>query len=121
MIFVICVLLSFCAFAQVESVSVEKFEEVLNAMDKRQLIDTRSEIEFSKQRISGAININPRDPDLLQKVEHFDKDKPVLIYCLVAVRTKRVMGILKRAGFTMVYELDGGIDAWISEGKPIEK
>ena len=116
----ICLLFSVCVFAQVESVSIEKFEELWIATNGEQLIDTRSAIEFGRSRIPGAINISLRDPAFQEKMRQLDRDKPVLIYCLIGVRTKRVMRTLQGAGFKTVYELDGGIDLWIREGKPLE-
>jgi len=118
--FTICILFSFCAFTQVGTISVDKFEEKLTVADGVQLIDTRSSVEFGRYRIPGAVNISLRDPKFQEKMEQLDRDKPVLIYCLIGTRTKRVMTNLRRAGFKTVYELEGGIDLWLREGKSIE-
>jgi len=118
--FTVCVLFSFCAFAQIESVSVEKFAQELTIAGNEQLIDIRSSVEFERYRIPGSINISLRDPKFQEKLEQLDRSKPVLIYCLIGIRTKPMMASLRRAGFKIVYELDGGIDLWLREGKPIE-
>ena len=116
---VIYVMFSFCVFAQVESVSVEKFEKRLIATESRQLIDVRTPQEYETHRIPNAKNINFGSPEFRQQIEQLDKTKPVLIYCRSGVRSKAAMEIFREAGFQTVYELDGGIQAWINSGRSV--
>ena len=118
--FTVCVLFSFCAFAQFGTICVEKFERKLATVGNVQLVDTRSSVEYGRYRIPGSINISLRDPKFQEKMEQLDKDKPVLVYCLIGIRTRRVITNLRRAGFKTAYELEGGIDLWLREGKSIE-
>jgi len=116
----ICSCLSFCAFAQIKSVSVEEFKKQLIATKSEQLIDIRTHHEFEEHRISGAKHIDFRSPEFRKKIEALDKNKPVLIYCLRSVRTMAALEIFREAGFKTVFELQGGIIAWVMEGEPVE-
>jgi rhodanese-related sulfurtransferase len=103
------------------SVSPETFYRTLMAIDSidRQLIDIRSPYEFESHRLVGAINVDIRASGFQEKVAHFDRNKPVFIYCLRGVRTEPAIGILQDLGFKEVIELDGGIIAWIFADMPV--
>jgi thioredoxin len=117
----ICILFSFCTFAQIESVSVDEFEKQLINSKGEQLIDVRTPQEYERYRIIGAKNINFRSSEFRKDIERLDKNKPVLIYCLAGPRSKSAMNLFREAGFKTVYELNGGINAWSRAGKPIEQ
>jgi sulfur-carrier protein adenylyltransferase/sulfurtransferase len=47
--------------------------------------------------------------------EHLDeipRDRDVLVYCLSGARSRTAIGALRAAGFTRLFNLDGGIAAW---------
>ncbi len=80
-------------------------EEVLKALQTpgRIIIDCRSQSEFPMgQRFFGALNI---PVDVLQDrlSEIGSKDRTVIVYCSVGVRSCRGAKILTKAGFTKVY------------------
>ena len=110
-----------CAFAQLQSVPVDEFEKQLISVKGEQLIDVRTPQEFEKYRITGAKNIDFRNPDFQQEIEKLDKNKPVLIYCLAGPRSKAALDVFEKAGFKTVYELSGGINAWSKAGKSIDQ
>jgi len=115
----ISILFSIGIFAQIESVSVERFAELLNKTNGKQLIDCRTPQEFERSRILGAENISIRDPQFENEINRLDKSEPVLVYCLLGIRSKTVMNFLREAGFETVYELNEGIDAWTKAGKAV--
>ena len=117
----IFVSLFFCSFAQFQSVSVDEFEKQLINTKGDQLIDVRTPQEFEKYRITGAKNIDFRNPDFQKEIEKLDKNKPVLIYCLAGPRSKSALDVFQKAGFKAVYELSGGINAWSKAGKSIDQ
>jgi thioredoxin len=100
---------------------VDEFEKQLINANGEQLIDVRTPQEFEKYRITGAKNIDFRNPDFQEKIEKLDKNKPVLIYCLAGPRSKAALDVFQKAGFKTVYELSGGINAWSKAGKPIDQ
>jgi len=107
--------------AQNQSLTVDEFEKQLIATKGEQLIDVRTPQEFEKYRIRSAKNMNVGSRDFRNAIEKLDKNKPVLVYCLSGNRSKSAMTILREAGFKTVYELDKGINAWSSAGKPIDQ
>lgn len=70
-----------------------------------QLIDVRSNSEFSQGALKHAVNIP------LETVPHhaetIDKDKPVMLYCVSGMRANVVKQFLESLGFNQVYNLGG--------------
>jgi thioredoxin len=112
-------LFSIAVLAQIQSVNIEEFEKHLYATKAEQLIDVRTPQEFVKYHIQSAKNIDFRSSGFKKEIEKLDKTKPVLIYCLAGPRSKAALDVFRQAGFTTVYELSGGINAWSKQGKPI--
>jgi thioredoxin len=102
-----------------QTIDVEKFEQQLYTTKAEQLIDVRTPQEFAKYHIQSAKNIDFKNPNFKKEIEKLDKTKPVLIYCLSGGRSKEALSVFREAGFTTVYELDGGINAWSKLGKPL--
>jgi len=114
----ICVFVS-CNGQNLQTVDVETFEKHLYATKAEQLIDVRTPQEFAKYHIQSAQNIDFRNPNFKKEIEKLDKTKPVLIYCLSGARSKSALSAFREAGFTTVYDLSGGINAWSKLGKPL--
>ena len=71
--------------------------------------------------IAGAHNIDVMSRGFEQRAEVFDKSEPIHVYCKSGGRSAKAMKLLNEAGFTEVYNMDGGFDAWIAAGKPTVK
>jgi len=87
---------------------------------KGTLLDVRTPQETSMGYIKGAIFMNINDNDFTQKIATLDKSKPIFVYCRSGRRSRNALAILVTKGFSEVYNLDGGITAWQSDGYPIE-
>ena len=74
------------------------------------LLDVRSPAELEMMRIEGAINI-PLGA-LRGRTDELDKDKPLIAFCKISLRGYEAALILKKAGFTDVKVMDGGILMW---------
>lgn len=118
-IFICLFLFSIAASAQIQTVDVEEFEKQLYATQAEQLIDVRTPQEYMKYHIQSAKNIDLRSPDFREEIEKLDKTKPVLVYCLSGVRSEAAVDVFREEGFTIIYELSGGINAWSKSGEPI--
>jgi len=112
-------LFSIAVSAQIQTVDVKEFEKQLYATQAEQLIDVRTPQEYTKYHIQSAKNIDLRSPDFRKEIEKLDKTKPVLVYCLSGGRSKAAVDIFREEGFTIVYELSGGINDWSKSGEPI--
>ena len=111
------------AFAQVTKnnpslVEVDSFAARINGQLKPQIIDVRTPEEFKINHIKGAIAINLTENNYLDRLKQFDKTKPVFIYAIQNNRPDILAKELNDIGYTNVYELKGGIAAWIGKGYP---
>ena len=89
--------------------------------DNIQLIDVRTPDEFNLEHINQAININFFDEDFSKTIDTLDKKNPIFIYCRSGKRSGNSISEFQKAGFTKIYELEGGILNWKSEGFEIIK
>lgn len=99
-----------------KAISPVEFQEKIRTADA-QLIDVRSEGEFSDGGIQGATNINWNGGNFEQRVASLDKNKPVFVYCLSGGRSGSAANKLNEMGFKEVYNLDGGLVRWRAEIK----
>lgn len=74
-----------------------------------QLVDVRTEAEYEEGHIEGSINI-PVD-ELRNRIDEFDKDKEILLYCQVGLRGYIASRILTQRGFK-VKNMTGGYKAF---------
>jgi len=83
------------------------------------VLDVRSAGEFYAGHIKGAINIDVDgmtfDGDIAQLV----KSKSYAVYCHSGRRSGIAVGKMSDVGFTSLFNLDGGIQAWQSAGLPL--
>lgn len=101
----------------IEEIAPKEFAEKIKATENPQIIDVRTQDEFESQHIENARNINWNGGSFADRaVVAYDKSKPVFVYCLSGGRSKKAAAKLNELGFTTVYELEGGITKWNSEG-----
>jgi phage shock protein E len=70
-----------------------------------QLIDVRSNHEYSRGALKDAVNI-PLE-SIPHNTEAIDKSKPVMLYCVSGMRANAVKQFLESLGFNYVYNLGG--------------
>lgn len=87
----------------------------------QQILDVRTPFEFSQGYIKGAKNINFLDKNFLEKVNSFDKSKPIYVYCKSGYRSGIAAKQMAESGFKEVYELKNGIINWVRNNNEIEK
>lgn len=86
-----------------------------------QVLDVRTDTEFKTGHIKNALLANWNDQvQFLDRVQYINKDKPVYIYCLAGVRSAAAAKWMRENDFKKVIELEGGINAWKKESKPLE-
>ena len=112
---------SFSLFAQVKVVNAEEFEKQLKNTKRELLIDVRTPQEFEKSHLKNAINIDFRNPDFRKEIEKLDKTQPVFVYCAVGKRSNAAANLFLEADFQTVYDLEGGLNAWVKTGRNVEQ
>ena len=85
------------------------------------LIDVSSIQDYEKGHIPGSRHVamsqfDPENKDLAKA-----KDLPVAIYCKTGQTSGTAAKRLKKAGFSDVYTLDGGLRSWIEAQLPLVK
>lgn len=108
-----------CHAQGVKNIKPDEFEKAMTAANV-QLVDVRTPEEFADKHLNGATNINVNDADFEKKLAAFDKSKPLYVYCLSGGRSSKAADIAAKQGFKEVYNLDGGINAWLNADKPVQ-
>ena len=82
-----------------------------------ELIDVRRLHEWKAGRIPGARHVEIND--LPAEAEKLEAGRPMVIYCHGGSRSAMAAEALRTAGFD-AHSLEGGIDAWVAAGRPLE-
>lgn len=102
----------------IKQVSVGEAKTAVGTNDA-QLIDVRTEAEYAGGHAPTALNF-PLDA-LEKDLSKLDKAKPVYLICQTGRRSQKGAEILQKAGFTDIYNIEGGTSAWIAANLPVEK
>jgi rhodanese-related sulfurtransferase len=106
---------------QYKIISAEDFEKAIQSGTPINIIDVRTPEEVAEGIISGAIPMNFYDEDFSNQLKTLDVTVPTYIYCRSGGRSGKAALLMERMGFKEVYDLDGGITAWLSQNKPVVK
>ena len=80
------------------------------------LIDVREEYEYETSQIGGKLI--PMG-DILEHIHEIPKDKQVIVHCRSGKRSATVIHLLEtQYGYENLYNLEGGILAWIQQIDP---
>ena len=82
-------------------------------------LDVRSASEFAAGHIANAINIDVEAPTFDAEIAKLDKTVTYAVYCHSGRRSGIATAKMADAGFTNLYNLDGGIIAWQTMGLPL--
>jgi len=82
-----------------------------------QLVDVRQDYEWEAGRIAGAAHI-PLE-HLPSRADELDRDRPIVFQCRTGSRSAFATQAFREAGFE-AYNLAGGLEAWVEDGRPIE-
>jgi rhodanese-related sulfurtransferase len=79
------------------------------------VLDVREAQEVATGAIAGSTHIPLGQ--LATRVGELDRGTPIVTVCQSGGRSRRAAEALADAGFT-VADLDGGMNAWLSDGQP---
>ena len=80
------------------------------------LVDVRVDKELELARIDGAVHIPMHE--FVARLEEVPRESPIVVMCKVGERSYRVASFLVSRGYTDVYNLEGGIDAYSERVDP---
>lgn len=107
-----------CGQQHFENVDVQGFSELIEDPNVV-LLDVRTDSEYAEGHIEGAILIDQKQSDFMEKAQaELPKDKKIAIYCRSGRRSASAAEKLAEAGY-QCFNLKGGILAWKEAGKPV--
>lgn len=95
-------------------------QEFFEKSSKGIILDVRTPEEIAQGKISNSQALDFYDQDFVAKVTALPKDQEIFLYCAGGGRSTQAAQLLLQQGYTQVYQLDGGIQAWHQQGFPIE-
>ncbi len=104
----------------VTGISSQQLVDLLNHKDAA-VIDIRSRERFDLGHILGAINIPSENFGSSLKTLQKYKNKPIILVCGNGIDSPKKGKVLKENGFTDLYHLNGGMEAWHAQGMPVAK
>lgn len=109
--------LSACSsgLSSVQTVDAQQFSSVV-ATAGTTVIDVRTPAEFAAGHLDGAVNIDVQGADFDAQIAALPKDGTYAVYCHSGRRSADATSKMADAGFTEVYNLDGGVQAWAAAG-----
>ncbi|MFZ0134401.1 MAG: rhodanese-like domain-containing protein [Desulfobacterales bacterium] len=102
-------------FTPVKSMDAPQAKRYLTdkSLENVTVLDVRQPGEYESGHIPGA-KLIPL-PDLGERLNEIDANKPTLVYCAVGGRSRVAAQMLAGKGFGEVYNVSGGFKAWQSE------
>lgn len=82
-----------------------------------QLVDVREPYEHEAGRIAGALHIELER--LPGEAATLDRDRPIVFYCRSGNRSALAAEAFAASGYD-AHNLDGGLEAWVGAGLPLE-
>lgn len=73
------------------------------------VLDVRSATEHAAVRLAGSQNIPL--PELPARLAEVPRDRPLLVHCASGYRSSIAASLLRRAGWTEVHDVEGGMNA----------
>jgi rhodanese-related sulfurtransferase len=83
------------------------------------IIDVREPFEYTAGHVpnAGHIPVNT----VYARREELPKDKDLIFVCAVGQRSALAAEMAAAAGLTRLFNLEGGTEAWVKAGEPVEK
>ncbi|NLD91856.1 MAG: rhodanese-like domain-containing protein [Fibrobacter sp.] len=107
----------------VKGITLVSVQSVRDLLDESELLilDVRSMEEYAVGHLKKSKNI-PVQSLSLKIASLLDwKDKKVLVYCHSGGRSMAASQMLKKSGFTKIYNMTGGVSAWVGMGNKLVK
>ncbi len=99
----------------IPAMSVEELKKKLDAKADVFILDVREPHEYQICNLRGyLIPVG----DIPKRASELDSSREIVAYCKMGGRSAKAVNFLRRAGFTKVYNLTGGINAWADRIDP---
>jgi len=85
------------------------------------VLDVRTPEEYDEGHIEGAVLRDVNGEDFEAAIGDYPRDGRYVVYCRSGVRSRTATRVMQSLGFTDIYEIEGGINAWKEAGQPVVK
>jgi rhodanese-related sulfurtransferase len=110
-----------CTAQTKTALTADEFEKAITTKENIQILDVRTPGEFFSGHIKNALQADWNDKaEFERRLAFVDKSKPVYVYCLAGGRSATAADKMRKLGYSKVYELQGGTNAWRAANKPLE-
>jgi sulfur-carrier protein adenylyltransferase/sulfurtransferase len=109
----------FCGMRDEQTIpemSPHELKRRMDAGEPFELIDVREPFEYEIARINGA-KLIPLG-EIGERLSELQRERPIIVHCHSGKRSAQAVELLQQHGFTKVYNLEGGIDAWSDQIDP---
>lgn len=107
-----------CSSTSVDTVSPQDFL-VKAAEPGVVVIDVRTPDEYAAGHVEGAFNLDVEAPTFSSVISELDKGATFVVYCHSGRRSGAATDAMAEAGFTSIYNLEGGMADLQSAGATI--
>jgi rhodanese-related sulfurtransferase len=84
------------------------------------ILDAREINEYNVSHIKDAYYVGYNDFKIETVLKHIqDKNQKIVVYCSIGIRSETIAHKIKKAGFTNVLNLYGGIFEWKNNNYPV--
>ena len=92
-------------------------DDVLDLLEDKSIniIDLRTDEEFSKGSIKYSYNIDFQKREFIDNLNSLDKEKSYIIYCQSGNRSEKASLIMKSLGFKLIYHYKQGYQDWVGD------
>jgi hydroxyacylglutathione hydrolase len=105
--------------ARIPQIPVEELKRRLQEQRELQVVDVRRPAEHSGGHVPHARNFPLAT--LKAQAAKIDRTRPTAVICAGGYRSSAATSILTAQGFSTLYNVTGGTDAWVKAGFPVEK
>ncbi len=99
---------------RVPKVECEQVKKMKNAI----FLDAREKKEFEVSHLKDAKWVG-FETFTLKNMPKIPKDRPIVVYCSIGVRSGKIAEKLLEAGYKNVYNFNGSIFEWVNQGNPV--
>jgi rhodanese-related sulfurtransferase len=82
-------------------------------------LDVRTPGEFAEGYIQGARLIDFQSGNFENEIAALDKNATYAVYCRSGNRSSQAVKVMQDAGFTNVFNMNGGVIDWANAGLPL--
>ena len=105
--------------ANIRRCTVSEARAAVVGSEQCQLVDVREFSECETERVTGAA-FAPLSA-LEQNVNVIDRNRPIYLMCRSGKRAGQAAERLARLGYNDLRVIDGGLQAWMAAGLPVER